>query len=72
VAVGSFAVAANADRAAARLKALNYSVARGRMEGGSAGLLTVFAGPFASSDHAARAAGELRGAGFPDATVIGR
>ncbi|OYW55081.1 MAG: hypothetical protein B7Z10_11845 [Rhodobacterales bacterium 32-66-7] len=66
VAVGSFAVAENAGRAAARLRALNYPVAEGRL-GGSDGPVTIFAGPFATEKDAARAERELRGAGFPDA-----
>lgn len=71
VAVGSFGVAANVDKAMARLKALNYPYARGRLAEGSAALVTVFAGPFASADLAAKARTELRGAGFPDAVVVG-
>jgi hypothetical protein len=71
VAVGSFGVAANVDKAMARLKALNYPYARGRLAEGNAALVTVFAGPFASADLAAKAKTELRGAGFPDAVVVG-
>jgi cell division septation protein DedD len=71
VAVGSFGVAANADKATARLKALNYPTARGRLPDGSATLVTVFAGPFASAAAADKARSELRGAGFPDAMVVG-
>lgn len=72
VAIGSFGVAENAERAAALLKALGYPVARGRMEGGSTTLVTIFAGPFASAHDAAKAQRELRGAGFPDAVMIER
>jgi hypothetical protein len=68
VAVGSFGVAANVDRAAARLAALNYRVARGAAAGG--GLVTVYAGPFADAAEAERARGELRNLGFPDALVV--
>jgi cell division septation protein DedD len=71
VAVGSFGVAANADRAEARLSALNYRVVRGRVQGASTALTTVFAGPFPDAATAARARDALRGDGFPDATVIG-
>jgi hypothetical protein len=70
VAVGSFGVAANADKAVGRLKSLNYPVARGQMTAG-AKLVTVFAGPFATGEDAARARAELRGLGFPDAVVVG-
>ena len=70
VAVGSFGVQANARRAEARLRALNYGVMRGRGQGGSASLITVFAGPFPDAVAAAGARDALRGLGFPDATVI--
>lgn len=70
VAVGSFGVAANADKAVARLQALNYQVAWGRRDG--AALVTVYAGPFASAAEAERARAELRSLGFPDAIVTGR
>lgn len=71
VAVGSFGVAENADKAEARLRGMEYGVVRGRLQGGSGGLVTVFAGPFADSATAASARLTLRDAGFPDATVIG-
>ena len=69
VAVGSFGVADNVRRAEERLRALNYAVALGRP--GAGGLVTVFAGPFPSAQDAARARGELRQLGFPDAIVTG-
>jgi hypothetical protein len=71
VAVGSFGMTANADKAMARLQALSYPAVRGRMADGSAALVTVFAGPFDSAALAAKAQSELRGAGFPDAVVVG-
>ncbi|HOZ34449.1 MAG TPA: SPOR domain-containing protein [Tabrizicola sp.] len=71
VAVGSFGVAANADKAVARLLALNYPFARGRLPDGSTTLVTVFAGPFGSAAAAAKAQAELHGAGFPDAIMVG-
>lgn len=71
VAVGSFGVAENADKAEARLRGMEYGVVRGRLQGGSGSLVTVFAGPFADSATAASARQTLRDAGFPDATVIG-
>lgn len=70
VAVGSFAVAANAEKALVRLKAMNYPTTRGRMQDSTAMFVTVFAGPFDSAAAAARVRSELRGAGFPDAIVI--
>jgi cell division septation protein DedD len=69
VAVGSFGVAGNAERAAARLLALNYAVAQGRPSGES-GLITIYAGPFGSAEEATRAQGELRKLDFPDAVVV--
>jgi cell division septation protein DedD len=71
VAVGSFGVAENADKAEAKLRSLNYGVVRGRLQGGSSSLTTVFAGPFSDASTAANVRQELRGVGFPDATVIG-
>ena len=70
VAVGSFSVAANVEKALARLQALNYPAARGQHKGKS-GPVTVFAGPFGSAEEAAQARRTLRGAGFPDAIVVG-
>lgn len=71
VAVGSFGVAANVDKALARLQALNYPSARGKAAGGT-GLVTVYAGPFETAELAAQARTELRARGFPDAAVVGR
>jgi hypothetical protein len=70
VAVGSFGVAANSDRAADKLRALGYPVVRGRLQGGAT-LITVFAGPFADASAADAAKLALRGNGFPDASVMG-
>lgn len=70
VAVGSFGVAANADKAAARLADLEYQVIRGQVQGAASTLTTVFAGPFPDADAAAKARDALRAKGFADATVI--
>jgi cell division septation protein DedD len=70
VAVGSFGVASNADKAVAKLTALGYPASRGWLQGGSSNLVTVFAGPFASASDAKAARDALRGAGFPDAVVL--
>ena len=70
VAIGSFDVPANADHAEAALVKLNYSVVRGSVDGASSTLITVFAGPFADPETAAKALSVLRDAGFPDAAVI--
>lgn len=72
VAVGSFGVAENLDRAEARLRALGYGVVRGRVQGGAATLTTVFAGPFADAGAAAEALAALRDGGFADAVVVGQ
>jgi cell division septation protein DedD len=71
VAVGSFGVDANSDRAEAKLRALGYGVVRGRVQGGSQTLITVFAGPFQDANAASDARQALRGNGFPDAVVMG-
>lgn len=70
VTVGSFGVPANADRAEARLTELNYRVIRGRVQGASTTLISVFAGPFPDAAAAAAARDALRNNGFPDAMVI--
>ena len=70
VAVGSFGIAANADKAAARLEDLDYRVIRGQVQGASATLTTVFVGPFPDAEDAAKARDALRNKGFPDASVI--
>lgn len=63
VQVGSYAEAANADRAAARLRAMGLQVARGQ----SGGLQIVATGPFAEGAPLARALGAVRAAGYRDA-----
>lgn len=68
VQVGSFGVAANADRAAGRLKGLGLKVARGKAKGGS--LQVVFAGPYGSAAEAKAALSAARGAGFSDAVIV--
>ena len=70
VAVGSFGVAANVDKALAQVQALNYPATRGRA-GAGGGLVTVLAGPFPSLDAARAARQALRAQGFPDAIVVG-
>lgn len=70
VAVGSFGVVANAEKAEARLADLDYQVIRGQVQGATSTLTTVFAGPFADAETAAKARDVLRAKGFPDATVI--
>lgn len=70
VAVGSFGVAENADRAEAKLGQMNYRVVRGRVQGANGTLITVFAGPFADASEAEAARVVLRDSGFPDATLI--
>jgi hypothetical protein len=68
VQVGSFGQPANADKAAARLKALGLKVARGKAKGGA--LQVVYAGPFASAAEAKAALAAARGAGFRDAVMV--
>jgi cell division septation protein DedD len=71
VAVGSFGITENADRAEVKLLSMGYSVVRGRVQGGSSILTTVFAGPFADASAAAEAKASLQGNGFPDAILMG-
>ncbi|MFM7333019.1 MAG: SPOR domain-containing protein [Tabrizicola sp.] len=71
VAVGSFGVMENADRAEDKLRSLGYPVVRGRVQGGNSILTTVFAGPFADASAAAAARVALQDKGFPDAIVMG-
>ncbi|MFZ1512505.1 MAG: SPOR domain-containing protein, partial [Tabrizicola sp.] len=70
VAVGSFGIVANADKAAAHLEDLGYQVIRGQVQGAASTLTTVFAGPFSDAETAARARDALRDKGFPEASVI--
>lgn len=72
VAVGSFGAAVNADRAEAKLRSLGHPVVRGRVQGGSSTLITVFAGPFPDAAAAEKVRAALRDSGFPDAAVMGR
>jgi hypothetical protein len=69
VQVGSFGVPANAEGAAARLKALGLPVAKSAMTSGGKALQVVYAGPFASAAAAAQALSLARGAGFSDAFI---
>lgn len=69
VQVGSFAVPANADGAAARLKALGLPVAKAQMTSGGKALQVIYAGPFASAAAASQALSLARGAGFGDAFI---
>ena len=70
VALGSFGFASNVDKAAAGAEALGYPAIKGKLKGGEQGLVTVFAGPFASKAEAETAQKKLRKAGFPDATLM--
>lgn len=70
VAVGSFGVTRNVEKAVAKLTALGYPASRGRLEGGSAAMVTVFAGPFFSAADAEAALAALQTGGFPDAEML--
>jgi hypothetical protein len=71
VGVGSFGVAANAERAEAKLGSLGFGVVLGRVQSGDQSLITVFAGPFPDAEAAGKARQALRDNGFPDAVVMG-
>ncbi|EYD72292.1 hypothetical protein Lokhon_01085 [Limimaricola hongkongensis DSM 17492] len=67
VQLGAFAVAANADRAAARLRALGLPVAKGRLNRDGTELRVIATGPFADAGTLGRALGAVRAAGYADA-----
>ena len=67
VQVGAFAVAANADGAAARIGALGLPAARQAAHVGGRPVQIVLAGPFISGADLSEALVRLRGAGYPDA-----
>ena len=71
VAVGSFGVVDNADRAEAKVRAKGYPVTRRQLGGGNAGLTAILAGPFATAEEASAARSALVAAGFPDAMLLG-
>ena len=71
VAVGSFSHPDYADRAEARLAELDYATVRGRVQGKSGTLTTIFAGPFTTAKAAEAARKALQGEGFPDAELVG-
>ncbi|MDM7932973.1 SPOR domain-containing protein [Tabrizicola sp.] len=71
VVVGRYSRKANADRAAARVEAIGYPVARRRAEGAIRPMEQIFAGPFDSAAAAAAAQRALRSAGFSGASVTG-
>ncbi|HLQ19018.1 MAG TPA: SPOR domain-containing protein [Tabrizicola sp.] len=70
VAVGSFSQQDHVTQAEARLVELDYASIRGRVNGGSGTLTTVFAGPFPDEAAARVAVSALRESGFPDAMLV--
>ena len=70
VAIGSFKIAANADKAAARLADLDYQVIKGQVQGEAETLTTVFAGPFPDATTARKVRKALRDKGFSEAVVV--
>lgn len=70
VAVGSFGEVDSAAEAEALLAELDYASVRGRIQGGSGTLITVFAGPFPDAKAATGAQTMLRAKGFPLAELI--
>lgn len=69
VQLGAFAVAGNADRASAKLKALGLPEARGALDADGRRLTTVAAGPFSDRAVALTAQQALRSAGYGDAYI---
>ncbi|WP_309663899.1 SPOR domain-containing protein [Tabrizicola sp.] len=72
VAVGSFSQAANADRAARAMTSLGLPVVMGKIVRNGVALETVYAGPFDSNAAAGAALKAARGAGYPDAIIMGK
>jgi SPOR domain len=72
VAIGSFAVAANADRAARALTALGLTVMRGTIVQNGITLVSLSVGPFDTRTAADDALNAVRGAGYADAQIMGR
>jgi cell division septation protein DedD len=70
VAVGSFAVAENADRAERTITALGLPVHRGSLVRRGSMLVTIFAGPFTTAEAAEAALRSARSAGFADAMIV--
>lgn len=69
VQIGSFAVAANAAGASARIEGLGLPAAKSQITRGGTLLQVVYAGPFASAEAAALALQQLKAAGFRDAII---
>ncbi|MGR3631090.1 MAG: SPOR domain-containing protein [Limimaricola soesokkakensis] len=67
VQIGAFAQSANADRAAARLRAMGLPVAHGRVTKGGTEMRIVATGPFADAATLGRVLGSVRKAGYADA-----
>lgn len=67
VQVGSYAVAANADKARARLQSMKLPVAIARSTRNGKPVQTVFAGPFQTQAHLNSALAAVRKAGYGDA-----
>lgn len=70
VAIGSFAVSENADRAERQITALGLPVHRGSVVRRGTMLMTVFAGPFATAEAAEDALRSARSIGFTDALIV--
>ena len=70
VAVGTFSVVANADRAARSMADIGLPVLRGQITRSGVPLEVVYAGPFATTAAAAAALASVRAAGFPDAVIL--
>lgn len=70
VAIGSFAVSENADRAERQITALGLPVHRGSVVRRGTMLITVFAGPFTTAEAAQAALQSARSVGFSDAMIV--
>ena len=69
ITVGSFAVAANADRAARAVAGLGLPVMQQNVTRSGTALVVIFAGPFLSRKAAGTALKIIKSAGYPEAVV---
>jgi hypothetical protein len=70
VVVGTFVEVENAERAEARLAELDFAVVRGRVQDGTAMLITLYAGPFPDAGTAGSARIKLVELGYREAKLV--
>ena len=70
VVVGSFVEVESAETAEARLVEMDFAVVRGRVQDGTATLVTLYAGPFPDAETAGSARMKLVELGYPEAKLV--